>query len=65
MNIKYVKIQMIKHNLNVKEIAKLLNVNINTISRWTNGKNTANIEIFIKLINLLELDTNKLLEKKE
>ena len=48
---------MIK-NLNNKELAKIIKINENTISRWINGNNLSNINKFLEMLEILELDIN-------
>lgn len=56
INSKEIKKRMIDKNLNVNEVSKLINVNINTVSRWLNNKNLNQIENFLKLLEILELE---------
>lgn len=56
INSKEIKKRMIDKNLNVSEVSKLINVNINTVSRWLNNKNLNQIENFLKLLEILELE---------
>jgi transcriptional regulator with XRE-family HTH domain len=53
---KIIRIEMIKKEINEIELAKKLNINVNTLSRWLNGKNLININKFFELLDILELD---------
>lgn len=56
LNMKNVKKAIIDRELSLVEVAKILGVNINTVSRWVNGNNLQQIENFLKLLSLLDLD---------
>lgn len=58
MNIKAIKKAMIDKNLNNKELAAIIKINENTISRWINGNNLSNINKFLEMLEILELDIN-------
>ncbi len=60
MNFKLIKIRMIEKGYNLKELAELLDVNINTISRWVNGNNINQIEKFIELCKILNIEIEEL-----
>lgn len=62
LNGKYIKGEIYKKGYNIKDIALILNINPMTISNWVNNRNIQNIEKFIKLINLLEIDPKKLIK---
>lgn len=63
LNMKRVKIRMIEKNITNIEIAEKLKCNINTISRWLNEKNIENIEKFIDMLIMLDIDIKQI--KKE
>lgn len=58
MDFKIIKIKMIEKGYKLNEIAEILKINHNTISRWINGNNINNIEKFIELCKLLDIDIN-------
>lgn len=58
MNTKIIKKAMIDKNLNNIELASILKINENTVSRWLNGKNLSNINKFLEMLKILELDIN-------
>lgn len=58
MNAKIIKKAMIDKNLNNIELASILKINENTVSRWLNGKNLSNINKFLEMLEILELDIN-------
>lgn len=58
INTTRIKIAMLEKNLTVIELAENLQINVNTISRWINGKNLSSIEKFIEMLQILELDIN-------
>lgn len=60
-NMNIIKIQMIKKGYSQKEIAEKIEISEGTLSRWANGK-IGNIEKFIKLCNLLELEIKNFIE---
>lgn len=62
LNGNYIKGEIYKKDYTIKDIALLLNINPMTISNWINNRNIQNIEKFIKLINLLEIDPKKLIK---
>lgn len=49
---------MLEKNLNNIELASILKINENTVSRWLNGKNLSNINNFLEMLKILELDIN-------
>lgn len=63
IDMKYIKIAMINKNINNNDMSKLLNLNVNTISRWINGNNLYNIEKFIDMLNILDIKVSDI--KKE
>jgi len=58
LNTKIIKKAMIDKNLNNIELASILKINENTVSRWLNGKNLSNINKFLEMLKILELDIN-------
>ena len=57
---KIIKIKMIEKGFTLNDLAKILKINTNTISRWINGNNINNIDKFIELCNILEIDIKDL-----
>lgn len=57
---KIIKIKAIEKGLTYEEIAKKIKVSEQTISNWANGRATNNIEKFIELCKLLEIDIKEL-----
>lgn len=58
INTTRIKIAMLEKNLNNIELASILKINENTVSRWLNGKNLSNINNFLEMLKILELDIN-------
>lgn len=56
---KIIKIKIIEKGYSQREIAKRLNITEETLSRWINGK-LGNIEKFIELCKLLDIDVKEL-----
>lgn len=50
-----IKQQLIAKNMTVKELAELLNVNVNTVSKWLNGKHLDSINTFLDMMKILNL----------
>lgn len=61
MNINIIKIRMIEKELNNKNLASMLSINENTISRWINGKNLIQIENFLKMLEYLNISINEIM----
>ena len=57
-NTKIIKIKIIEKGYNQKEIAEKLGITDVTLSKWINGK-LGNIEKFIELCQILDIDINK------
>ena len=55
-----IKIKAIENNLNYAEIAQKIGVSEQTISNWSNGRAISNIEKFIKMCKLLNIDIKDL-----
>lgn len=60
INEKVLKHAMIDKNIGVKELAKALNLSINTVSMWVNGNNLNQIDKFLDMIVFLDIDIKKL-----
>lgn len=60
MNFKLIKIKMIEKDYSLADLSKMLDINLNTISRWINGNNISNIEKFIELCKILDIDIKDL-----
>lgn len=58
INTTRIKIAILEKNFTVIELAEKLQINVNTISRWINGKNLNSIKKFIEMLEILELDIN-------
>lgn len=56
INTKIIKKAMIDKEMTLIDAAKLLDVNVNTISRWVNNNNLNQIENFLKLMTILNLE---------
>lgn len=56
MNVQKIKIAMLEKGITVIEMSKLLDVNINTVSRWVNGKHLNSIEKFLEMLEILNLE---------
>ena len=59
INSKIIKIKIIEKGYTNREIAKMLNLNEQTISNWINGK-LGNIEKFIELCKILDIEIKEL-----
>ncbi len=59
-----IKIEIIRNGFSQKEIADKINISEATLSRWING-NLGNIDKFIKLCYLLNLNINDFIEIKK
>lgn len=55
-----IKAKIFEKDLSVKEIADILNINKQTLTNWINGRNTKQIDKFLELIILLDLDIKEL-----
>jgi len=51
---------MIEQNFTHTIVANNLNINVNTVSRWANGNNLEQIEKFIDLMILLNIDLKEI-----
>lgn len=51
-----IKSEIYKKGYSIKEIANILNISDMTISNWINGRNLNQIEKFINLMLLLDID---------
>ena len=60
MNMNIIKIAMIEQGISNKDLACMLSINENTISRWLNN-NLNQIENFLKLLQFLNIDINELM----
>lgn len=60
INVKEIKHAMIDKNINIKELAKEINLSVNTISKWVNGNNLNQIDKFLEMIIYLDIDLKKL-----
>jgi len=47
---------MLENELTVKELAEKLNINVNTVSRWINGKHLENFDVFLNMLKILKID---------
>lgn len=56
INTKIIKKAMIDKEMTLIKAAKILDVNVNTISRWVNGNNLNQIENFLQLMYMLNLE---------
>lgn len=64
MDYKIIKIKMIENDISLKELAEKINVNINTVSRWINGKNLENTEKFIEMLSILNISIEEIKKEK-
>jgi len=55
-----IKTKIIEKGYTNKAVSKILNINEQTISNWIQGKNLIQIEKFIELCKLLDIDINDL-----
>lgn len=56
IKIKAIKIAMVNKNINNITLANKLNMNVNTISRWINGNNLEQIDKFLDMLIILDID---------
>ena len=59
-----IRIKMLENNLTMIEIANILNLNVNTVSRWLNGNHLNNIIKFLELLLVLNLEINDIIKKE-
>lgn len=52
---KKIKIAMYENNINNIELSEKLNVNVDTISRWINGKHLDSFDKFLEMLKILNL----------
>ena len=62
LNIKNVKIEIVKKDITNVQLAEKLGMNVNTISRWLNGNNLEQIEKFLEMLKILDLNVNDIKE---
>lgn len=55
-----IKIARIRKRLTQKDIAELMDVNINTVSRWETGAKLIPVDKLIKLADILEVSLDYL-----
>ena len=60
LNGNIIKSKIYKKNMTINEVANLLNINSMTLSNWINGRNTKQIDNFINLLILLDIDIREL-----
>lgn len=60
INTKYIRYKMIEKDFSIIQLSKEIDINVNTISRWLNGNNLNNIEKFIEMMIILDIDVNEL-----
>lgn len=60
MNTKIIKIKLIEKNMTIKELSQKVDMNPQTISNWINGKNINQIENFIKICKILNIEMKDL-----
>lgn len=60
MNTRIIKVKLAENNMTIKELAKNLEMNPQTISNWINGKNINQIEKFISICKILEIEMKDL-----
>ncbi|MCR8746212.1 helix-turn-helix transcriptional regulator [Romboutsia lituseburensis] len=58
------KIARVKNNLTQKQLAELVGVSSSTINRIETGKQVLKVDMLNKLVNILEIPINDLLEVK-
>lgn len=51
----------IERNLSQETVAEMADISANTVSRIEGGRSAMSIEIFIKLVQILDMDANELL----
>lgn len=56
------KLARIKKNLTQKQLAELVGVSVSTINRIETGKQVLRVDMLNKLVNILEVPVNELLE---
>jgi transcriptional regulator with XRE-family HTH domain len=61
MNTKLLKIQLVKKDMTVIELAEKIGVNVNTVSRWMNGNNLNQIEKFLEMLKVLDVNYKDLI----
>lgn len=59
-----IRIKMLENNLTMIEIANILDLNVNTVSRWLNGNHLNNIIKFLELLLVLNLEINDIIKKE-
>lgn len=55
-----IKTRIIEKGYTNKDVAKILNISEQTISKWINGKSTQQIEKFIELCKYLDIEIKDL-----
>ena len=61
MNLAYLKEQRKRKNLTQKEVAETIGISHISYRFLETGKRNTSLEIIVKLVKILELDANKLL----
>ena len=56
------KLARIKKNLTQKQLAELVGVSVSTINRIETGKQVLRVDMLNKLVNILEVPVNELLD---
>ncbi len=63
MNGRLIKLHIGKSGTTNKELGQKLNLNPNTITAWINGRNSSNIEKFLELCAMIDLNPLDLIRK--
>jgi putative transcriptional regulator len=56
------KVARVKKNLTQRQLAELVGVSVSTINRIETGKQVLRVDMLNKLVNILEVPVNELLE---
>lgn len=54
------KHKLIDKKITIKQLSKNINLSVNTISKWINGNNLAQIDKFLDMVIYLDIDINEL-----
>lgn len=65
INTRKIKSRIYELGYEYKDISKILNIHEQTISNWINNRNLSNINKFIELLILLDLDIKDLKKQEE
>jgi transcriptional regulator with XRE-family HTH domain len=60
INTKIIKAKIYEKGYTVKEVAKILDINEITITNWIHGRNIKQIDKFLELLILLDIETKEI-----